>query len=86
MPARQPRTEAKLAALDVKVEERHKENKEWQKDTGVVLAEMNKKLDALVARDAMLKGIWKAVTVTAIAVYSIGTLIAHAVDWLKGVR
>jgi hypothetical protein len=84
MPARQPRTESKLAALDAKVEERHVENKQWQKDTDLKLDAMNAKLDALMARDAMMKGIWKAVSVTAIAVYSVGTVISHLIEWLKG--
>jgi hypothetical protein len=84
MPTRQPRTESKLAALDAKVEERHRENKEWQAETDKKLDDMNGKLDSLLGSRSMMKGIWKAVTVTAVAVYSIGTVISHLIDWLKG--
>jgi hypothetical protein len=84
MPTRQPRTEAKLAALDAKVEERHRENKEWQAETDRRLDTISTKLDSLLESRSMMKGIWKAVTVTAIAVYSVGTVISHLIDWLKG--
>lgn len=72
------RSEATLAALDAKVEERHRENQRWQSATALALAEMDRKLDSLLASRSFTKGIWKAVTIIALTVSALGTL---AMSW-----
>lgn len=73
-----PKREANLAALNAKVEERHAENQRWQYVTGERLAAMDTKLDSLLATRSFTKGIWKTVTVVALVISTVSTLI---VSW-----
>ncbi len=75
----QPRSDAKLAALDAKVEERHRENKQWQVAMDGKVDNITAKIDSLLASRSFSKGIWKAVTVLALLVSAVGTVIAQ---WL----
>lgn len=72
---------AKLAALDAKVEERHRENQRWQSVMDTKVDVIDNKLDSLLASRSFTKGIWKAVTVIA---FSASAIVTFVVTWWKG--